>query len=119
VGALLATGGVVALALPNAGSRVARLLGRRWWSVIPTHVHYFTRASLATLLHRQGFEPLRYSTAPKTFTVGYYLGRIGGYSPRLDRALRAAARRAGVADRLWTPDFRDRMLVIARPQPGR
>lgn len=40
VTALLAPGGVLALALPDAGSRVARALGSRWWSVIPTHVHY-------------------------------------------------------------------------------
>ena len=44
VGELLAPGGVLALELPDAGSRVARMLGKRWWSVIPTHIHYFTRA---------------------------------------------------------------------------
>ncbi len=44
---LLAPGGVLWLALPDAGSAVARALGRRWWSVIPTHAQYFTRGSLA------------------------------------------------------------------------
>ena len=110
---LLAPGGVIWLALPDAGSRVARVLGRRWWSVIPTHVQYFTRGSIATLLGRAGFEVLEISTAPKAFTVGYYLGRIGGYSPPLGRALVGAAGALGVRDRLWAPDFRDRMQVIA------
>jgi SAM-dependent methyltransferase len=111
---LLAPGGVVWLAVPDAGSGVARILGKRWWSVIPTHVQYFTRDSLTTLLARCGFEVLESSTAPKAFTVGYYLERIGGYSPAAGRLLARAAGTAGIAERMWAPDFRDRMAVIAR-----
>ena len=119
IAALLRPGGVVHLILPNAGSRLARRLGARWWSVIPTHVQYFTRPSLFTLLRRRGYEPLHAATAPKAFTVSYYLGRIGGYSPPLARALTAAAAAAGQADRPWAPDFRDRMAVTARPLESR
>jgi len=111
---LLANGGLVWLALPDSGSFLARAMGRRWWSVIPTHVQYFTRHSLATLLGRHGFEVLEVRTAPKAFTVRYYLGRIDGYSPGLARALAAAACAGGIAERIWAPDFRDRMAVIAR-----
>lgn len=114
IGALLAPDGVVALALPDAGSRLARAMGKRWWSVLPTHVHYFTRASLSALLVRHGYRVVSISTQPKTFTAGYYLGRLGGYSEALGRAIVGAAGAVGVRDRLWTPDFRDRMLVIAR-----
>ena len=115
---LLSPGGVAYLALPNAGSRLARRMGARWWSVIPTHVQYFTRASLLTLLRRRGWEPLWVGTDPKAFTVRYYLERIGGYSPPLARALVGAASAVGVADRMWAPDFRDRMAVVARPLAG-
>ena len=111
---LLAPGGVLWLALPDAGSRVARTLGRRWWSVIPTHVQYFTRRSIATLLARQGFEVLEVTTAPKAFTVGYYLERLGGYSPAAGRRLAGTGRALGVAERVWAPDFRDRMAIVAR-----
>jgi SAM-dependent methyltransferase len=114
-GALPASG-VLALALPDAGSALARAMGRRWWSVLPTHVQYFTRASLTRLLEASGYEVLEITTAPKAFSVRYYLGRIEGYSPRMGRALVSAAERARLADRLWTPDFRDRMLVLARPR---
>jgi SAM-dependent methyltransferase len=114
VAGLLAPGGAIALALPDAGSRVARLMGRRWWSVIPTHVHYFTRSSLRVLLERHGYDVLSVATAPKTFSVRYYLERIGGYRRGPARALVRSAEAAGVADRPWTPDFRDRMLVVAR-----
>lgn len=112
---LLAPHGVLVLLLPDAGSRVAGILGRRWWSVIPTHVHYFTRESAATMLVRHGFRPLYVGTDPKAFTVRYYLEKGSGYAPGLSRALVGAAERVGVADRMWTPDFRDRMIVIARP----
>ncbi len=118
VASLLAPDGVLALALPDAGSRLARMLGRRWWSVIPTHVQYFTRRSLRSLLEDRGFTVLRVRTAPKAFTVGYYLGRVAGYSDRLAGLLEQGAGRLGIADRLWAPDFRDRMLMIARA-PGR
>ena len=111
---LLAPNGVIWIATPDAGSRVARLLGRRWWSVIPTHLHLFNRRSLTRLLDRHGFEVVAMRTSPKTFTVAYYLSRLGGYWPPLARAFVALARAVGVADRLWTPDFRDRVEVVVR-----
>ena len=114
VAELLRPGGVLALELPDAGSRVARMLGPRWWSVIPTHIHYFTRHSAATMLRRSGYEPLFVATDPKSFTVGYYLDKGSGYLPALSRALVTSAERIGLADRMWTPDFRDRMLMLAR-----
>lgn len=114
VAALLAPGGVIVLQLPDAGSVVARLLGRRWWSVIPTHVHYFTRGSITRMLGRHGFEVLLADTDPKAFTVRYYLEKGGGYLPGLSRLLVRIAARLGLADRMWAPDFRDRMIVVAR-----
>ena len=114
IGELLAPGGLVWLAIPDAGSSVARALGPRWWSILPTHVQYFTRNSIAILLERCGFQVLDVATAPKAFTVRYYLERVAGYSRPLSRMLIRGAGAAGVADRIWAPDFRDRMSVIAR-----
>jgi len=115
---LLVPDGLLVMALPDAGSRLARTMGRRWWSIIPTHVHYFTRASMRRMLSDAGFEVLDIRTQPKKFTVGYYLDRLGGYSEGVRRALRRAARAARLDDRLWAPDFRDRMLVVAALRPG-
>jgi hypothetical protein len=53
-------------------------------------------------------------TSPKTFSVEYYLNRLAGYRPPLARAAVGLARAVGLAHRLWTPDFRDRMYVVAR-----
>jgi SAM-dependent methyltransferase len=114
IASLTTPGGVLYLALPDAGSRVASVLGARWWSVIPTHVQYFTRGSLRRLLSDHGWELLELTTAPKAFTIRYYAERIRGYSDSAGRALVALTERAGVADRPWAPDFRDRMAVLAR-----
>jgi SAM-dependent methyltransferase len=114
IASLLAPGGVAWFALPDAGSRLARTMGARWWSVIPTHVQYFTRNSISTLMRQHGWEVLEIATAPKAFSVRYYLERIGGYSEPVANGLVRAASAAKVADRMWAPDFRDRMAVIAR-----
>jgi SAM-dependent methyltransferase len=114
----LAPSGALVLLLPNAGSRIARLLGSRWWSVIPTHVHYFTANSVTRMLERHGFGVVHMSTDPKAFTVRYYLEKGGGYAPRLSRALVRGAEAIGLAERMWAPDFRDRMTVIARVRPA-
>lgn len=114
VAGLLRPGGVLYLALPDAGSTVARRLGRRWWSVLPTHVQYFTRESLARLLVGRGFAVEWMDTAPKGFSVRYYLERLAGYSQPVSAGAVTLAERARVADRLVWPDFRDRMAVVAR-----
>jgi SAM-dependent methyltransferase len=116
IAALLRDGGVAWFALPDAGSRIARTMGKRWWSVLPTHVQYFTRTSISTLLRTHGWDVLEIDTTPKAFSVRYYLERLEGYSPAVSRAAVGAATRLGAADRMWAPDFRDRMQVIARPR---
>jgi SAM-dependent methyltransferase len=114
VARILRPRGILYLALPDAGSALARALGSRWWSVLPTHVQYFTRSSLSRLLSRHGYAVEWISTAPKAFSVRYYLERLEGYSPPVASSAVALAQRIGVADRLVWPDFRDRMAVVAR-----
>jgi SAM-dependent methyltransferase len=114
---LLAPQGVLYLALPDAGSVAAQLLGSRWWSVIPTHVQYFTRASIARLLARHSYVVEWMGSAPKAFTVRYYLERLEGYTKPLAGAAVATAERAGLAERIVWPNLRDRMAVVAR-RPG-
>ena len=117
VAGLLDPNGVVYVAVPDAGSLVARALGPRWWSVLPGHLHHFTRESMRRLLERADLRIEWMGTAPKSFSVRYYVGRLRGYSPRVAAALGRAVESAGLADRVITPDFHDRMAVVARRSP--
>jgi SAM-dependent methyltransferase len=53
------SGALLALTTGDLDSLVARLRGGRWRLVHPpTHLHYFTRASLRRVLERHGFDPV-------------------------------------------------------------
>ena len=115
---LLRPGGIVWMALPDAGSLVARGMRARWWSVIPTHVQFFTRRLAAHAARAPRLDGARDRDRAE--------GLQRPLLPRADRRLlaalaRALVRGAGAArlvDRMWAPDFRDRMAVIARaPAP--
>ena len=90
-------------------------MGKRWWSVLPMHVQYFSRASLRRLLEAHGYEVLMMRTHAKVFSARYYAERLAGYSALLERVAQGSLRAVRQSDRLVAPDFRDRMLVVARP----
>lgn len=114
---LLVHGGVVFLATPNVDSLVAKMLRRWWWSVLPGHLLYFSPITLRRLIETVGLQVAELGTHPKTFSLSYYAGRLSGYSTGAARAAQAILRRAG-AERLVTPNFRDRIASIACKPTG-
>jgi SAM-dependent methyltransferase len=110
---LLEPGGALYITIPDAGSRLAKLMGRRWWSVIPMHLQYFTKASVRRLLDNEGFDVRSVTSHAKVFSARYYAERLGGYHPVLARISTALVDRSRRGDRLVAPDFRDRMAVVA------
>jgi SAM-dependent methyltransferase len=113
---LLTPDGIVFLATPNVTSLAARVLRRLWWSVIPNHLWYFSPQTLGRLMEMTGFVPVWIGTHPKTFSVEYYAGRLGGYNDRMGKIARALSQLAGPA-RLVTPNFHDRIGLVARKRP--
>lgn len=58
---LLVNDGVLIVAVPDAGGMQASLFGREWLHLdVPRHLFHFRQASLAELLNRSGFKPLRW-----------------------------------------------------------
>jgi SAM-dependent methyltransferase len=110
----LTPGGALFVTVPDAGSVVARLLGPRWWSVMPMHVQYFSQTSMRRLLEDQGLEVVSIATHPKSFSARYYVDRLAAFQPVAGRLASAVLRRSGRANKLVAPDLRDRMAVIAR-----
>ena len=113
IAASLCPGGVLYLTVPNAGSRLARMLGRRWWSVLPMHLQYFTINSMRQLLESHGFGVLEVHTHAKVFSALYYAERVESFVP-LTGCLPRYLERSRLGKRLVAPNFRDRMYVIAR-----
>lgn len=74
--ALLRSGGVLAIATPDIGSVVARVLGKRWHCIHPAHVHYFTRASLSALVTQHGFRVVHAGQYLRWFSPDYVWARI-------------------------------------------
>lgn len=110
---LVEPGGALYLTVPDAGSALARLLGRRWWSVLPMHLQYFTRRSVRSLLEASGFTVRSIRTHTKVFTARYYAERLGGYSRFLERASESILEMTHQDQRLVAPNFLDRMEVVA------
>ncbi|HWC35214.1 MAG TPA: class I SAM-dependent methyltransferase [Mycobacteriales bacterium] len=113
IATMLEPGGAVYLTTPDAGGRLARMMGSRWWSILPMHVQYFTPDSMRQLLARHGLRVVTIDSHPKVFTAAYYADRLGGYSPALARTAVRLTKAVGMADRLVAPDFHDRMQVLA------
>ncbi len=72
----LKPGGALAVVTPRFDSAVARLWGKRWYCVMPAHLHYFTKRSLTELLARQGLRVVSAGHHFRRFSVGYLLARL-------------------------------------------
>jgi SAM-dependent methyltransferase len=116
---LVEPGGVLYLTVPDAGSLPARILGRYWWSILPMHLQYFTRGSLNRLLEERGFRVCEISSHAKVFSARYYAERVQGYSSLIGRSICGALDSTKLGSRLVSPDFHDRMEVLAiRAEPS-
>ncbi len=111
----LRPGGWLFLSTPDAGSIVARLMGRRWHYLDPVqHLHLFSRKRLAMLLGRLGFDVIDVCSFGRSYRLDYVLKRLGylGLLPgghRLSRALPA-----GIAGRRVYIGLGDVVMVAAR-----
>jgi 2-polyprenyl-3-methyl-5-hydroxy-6-metoxy-1,4-benzoquinol methylase len=69
---LLRPSGILALSTGDAGSPIARISGKRWHLLTPTHHNFFfTRAQLARYLEDQGFEILAANYVWSSYSLAY------------------------------------------------
>ncbi len=85
-------GGVIAITTGDLGSVVARLRGKRWRQIHPpTHLHYFSKATLSKLLLKHGFRP-RYCGYEGMYrsldTIAYIILNIKHKRPEIYSALK-------------------------------
>ena len=110
---LLEPGGVLHLSTIDAGSRVARFLGRRWPWLMDMHLYYFDRRSITRLLGQAGFRVDDIGHYTHVVSVDYLLSKVGAAIPAVDPA--AEAVRTAVPEHWRVPvNLGDNMHVVAR-----
>jgi 2-polyprenyl-3-methyl-5-hydroxy-6-metoxy-1,4-benzoquinol methylase len=89
----LALDGWLFLSLPNADSRIARLMGKRWVLLLREHLWYFSPVTIAALLSQTGFmlanvrpKLVRFSLANVMDRLAQYPGAAGTLAGRLSAA---------------------------------
>jgi len=79
---ILRDGGLLSIITPDAGSLVARLLGKRWeeFRRVREHVYFFSRRTMAEMLRQAGFDVLKFESAGKAFYLGPAMERLKYYT---------------------------------------
>jgi predicted TPR repeat methyltransferase len=89
----LAPGGLLAIAVPDAASWVARLLGRQWfYYAAPFHVHYFTPATIRRALAASGYPDVAVRSLRKPLTLRYAADQLEALAPPLAPVARGVMR---------------------------
>jgi len=106
-------GGILALTTGDIGSFMARWRGVRWRQIHPpTHLHYFSKATLSRLLQKHGFS-IRYFGYEGMYrsldTMAYIVLMIKRHRP----SLYAALKRTGLLKHNLYLNLFDIMFVIA------
>lgn len=87
---MLRPGGSLFLSTPDISAIAARVLGKRWHYIDPMqHICLFSRDSLIQLCARTGLQAARSRSFGRSYTLGYFLYRVGYCFPI--PGLRAAA----------------------------
>jgi SAM-dependent methyltransferase len=110
----LRPGGILALTTGDIESLNARLRGKNWRMIHPpTHLHYFSVATITKLLNRHGFELIHAShpgNARKLRSVLYYIFALRMKRPAIYTALQARS----PFNLQLTINLFDIMYVVAR-----
>jgi len=89
---VLRPGGILCLVTPDADSAAARVLGSRWWGMLPGHVVLFPRRVTVELVGALGYEVSSARPGAKHFSIDYLLGSLAAYMPGAERTRRLIAR---------------------------
>lgn len=111
-------GGLIVVNVPDSGSLVARVMGRRWVFLLAVHLYYFTTATLTRMLHATGFEVVRTRRHWQRLELGYIVRRMAAYVPGVAGPA-AAALRAVRLDGVAVPYWLGQTNVIARAMVAR
>jgi hypothetical protein len=120
---LVRPNGLLAVTTGDISSLLARVRGRRWRLIHPpTHLHYFTRHSLRTLLARFGFQVIHDEACGFFRSVGNILYNVLALRWRQQRLYDFLAKTPLVNAHLYLNTYDIRFVVarrIPQPEPGK
>lgn len=87
----LRPGGLLVLSVPNSGSWMAKLMGRRWVLLLREHLWYFSPETIGALLDRAGYELCNTRTKWVSFSLANVAARLGQYPGAVGSAARRLA----------------------------
>ncbi|MBI4514434.1 MAG: class I SAM-dependent methyltransferase [Deltaproteobacteria bacterium] len=99
---------------PDAGSVVARLLGRHWWALLDDHYWYFSRPTLTRFLAQQGFAVERLHSFGRVFPIAHWVFKLSQYNAGVHRLLDRTVRMLGLAETEVPLNLGDQMACVAR-----
>ncbi|MBL7129848.1 MAG: class I SAM-dependent methyltransferase [Candidatus Omnitrophica bacterium] len=75
--------GLLVISTPDVGSPVARILGNKWYLLVPPlHLFYFNSDTISMLLKKSGFDIEKIEHKGKFFNIMYLAYRLGHLYPR-------------------------------------
>lgn len=110
----LKKGGLLLLTTPDIESFWSRLLGYHWWQLDRPYLYYFSKKSLFSLLEGCGFEPILFTTHPKTCSVKFLVGCLGDPRAPHVKLLQRITSALGLSRCRASLNLRDKLLVIAK-----
>lgn len=113
---ILKPGGLLVVNTPDAGSLLARILGRRWHLLTPPeHLNIFNQNNLTRLLKKRGFEILEIKKIGKKFTLQYIFRTLANWQKMAVWRFLAEFLENKRPGKIGIPiNLRDNFFVIAR-----
>jgi len=111
---ILKPSGILCVNTPNINGWLSRALGAKWWGVKESHLYYFTPGSLCKMLDASGFTVIKSRSCARTFSLGYWLEKLGFYNKPLAQLFSLLMKRDFIAKRLIRINLGDQIEVFAR-----
>lgn len=113
---LIEPGGSLFLSTIDAGSPVARAMGRSWPWLMDMHLYYFDRSTITELLHEVGFQAVSIGNYTHYVSARYLMAKVEALAGPLGPVVAATARLVAGGWRIPV-NLGDNMLVQAvRPR---
>lgn len=106
--------GILCISTPDIESLASDILKAKWWGINRSHLYYFSKRTLFSMLDSAGFNVIKCSSYPRIFSLRYLSRRLEEYRSFFYHVLNILLKLGLSKDILFKVDFRDQIMVCAR-----